>query len=65
MTEGRRKALIDEIQEYLEFEVSQDENINEWEVGFLESLSKQLSEGKEISQKQKDKVIDILGADWL
>ena len=62
MTENKRKNLINGIEDYME---EFGYKLNEWEQGFLEDISVKLSKGYELSQKQYDKVTDIIGFKWL
>jgi hypothetical protein len=62
MTEHKRKNIINAIQDHLE---DKGDKVNEWEQGFLEDISKQLSEGRDLSTKQMDKLTDIIGYGYL
>ena len=62
MTENKRKNLINGIEDYMD---DFGYRLNEWEQEFLEDISVKLAKGYELSQKQYDKVTDIIGFKWL
>jgi hypothetical protein len=60
MTENKRKNIINAIQSRLE-----DNDLNDWESHFIEDISCQLNRGSDLSTKQKEKLIDIIGTEWV
>jgi hypothetical protein len=62
MTDHKRQNIINAIQEYLE---ENESDIGEWTAGFLESIQEHLIGGGDLSPKQKDKIIDIVGNSWI
>lgn len=62
MTNHRRQNIINAIQEYLE---NNDPEMNEWTQGFLEDIQENLIRGGDLTPKQKDKLIDIIGNSWI
>jgi hypothetical protein len=62
MTANKRKNIINAIQDCLE---EQAYKLSEWESSFLEDISKKLSEDKDLTTRQYDKLTDIIGFDFL
>lgn len=54
---NRRTVLINGIEDYLE----NNSDCNDWTVGFLEDISKLLSEKKDLSDKQYQKLLEFIG----
>ena len=61
-TEHKAKRLSDTIWDKLE---NDSEELNEWEEGFLEDIMNKISKTNSLTQKQYDRLLDIIGTSWL
>jgi trehalose-6-phosphate synthase len=60
MTDSKRKNIINAIYSRLE-----DDDLNDWESHFIEDIANQLGKGSDLTTKQKEKLIDIIGTEWV
>jgi trehalose-6-phosphate synthase len=60
VTDSKRKNIINAIYSRLE-----DDDLNDWESHFIEDIANQLSKGSDLTTKQKEKLIDIIGTEWV
>jgi hypothetical protein len=61
-SDNKRINLINAIEEYLE---DFGYKLNEWEAGFLEDIQKRLKNKIDLTQKQYNKLTDIIGFNFL
>jgi trehalose-6-phosphate synthase len=60
MTDSKRKNIINAIYSRLE-----DDDLNDWESHFIEDIANRLGKGSDLTTKQKEKLIDIIGTEWV
>lgn len=61
-SENKKIKIMNSIFDTLE---DRSSSLNEWEAGFLEDMQKKLAHGFDLTQKQFDKLTDIIGFDYL
>lgn len=61
-SENKRIKIMNSIFDTLE---DRSSLLSEWEAGFLEDMQKKLAHGFDLTQKQFDKLTDIIGFDYL